>query len=147
LVTLIVSEPPVLAAFEPDGTALFRAMKKNGDGFPLVGPSSRTLGVRSDGPCCDLPIAADGSVSPETGGMSVALDKAENLPKHRLPKSQGGNGRDAVFRLFSTTLAPTLAVRSDRYPHALVEPSARCLLSQYESDLAATRQHWSKIYE
>ena len=44
-----------------------------------------------------------------TGDMSVALDQAQNLPKPRLPKSLGGEGRDPVFQMFSDELSPTLA--------------------------------------
>jgi hypothetical protein len=77
---------------------IFRAMKEDRDGYPLTGSSSRTLGVRIDGPSTDILVAPDGTVSPGVGGMSVALDAARNLPKHRLPKSRGGEGRDPVVR-------------------------------------------------
>src|SRR5580658_6844767 len=76
----------------------FRAMKEDRDAYPITGSSSRTLGVRIDGPSRDILVAMDGTVSPRTGGMSVALDTAQNLPKHRLPKSLGGEGRDPVFK-------------------------------------------------
>jgi hypothetical protein len=72
---------------------MFRAMRQDLDGYPLLGRSSRTLGVRVDGEYRNLPVAEDGTVAPETGGMSVALEKPGNLPKHRLPRSLGGEGR------------------------------------------------------
>lgn len=75
---------------------MYRAMKAQADGFPAVGPSARTLGLRTDGPNREIPISPPGTVSPTTGGMSVALDVALNLPKNRLPKSLGGEGRDPV---------------------------------------------------
>ena len=75
----------------------FRAMRAEPDGLPKVGRSSRELGVRIEGPIRDLPVGEDGMVEPETGGMSVALDAAQNLPKPRLPRSLGGEGRDSVF--------------------------------------------------
>ncbi|PYS46280.1 MAG: hypothetical protein DMG13_30365 [Acidobacteria bacterium] len=34
--------------------------------------------------------------------MSVALDAAQNLPKPRLPRSLGAEGRDPVFTMFTT---------------------------------------------
>ena len=77
--------------------------------------------------------------------MSVALDAALNLPKPRLPRSLGGEGRDPVFTMFTARVPPTLLIRPDRYPHALVEPSRRCPLADFESDLASTRPLWSKI--
>src|SRR5579872_2770888 len=123
---------------------MFRAMKQDSEGYPAIGRSGRTLGVRVDGLQRDLPIAEDGSVSPKTGGMSVALDKPENLPKPRLPRVLGGEGRDPVFRMFARVLPEALVVRPDRYPHACVEPRRRCPLDQFESALTATRNHWSK---
>jgi hypothetical protein len=67
--------------------SMFRAMKAEPDGLPKVGRSSRELGIRIDGPIRDLRVGEDGTVEPGTGGMSVALDAARNLPKPRLPRS------------------------------------------------------------
>ena len=77
--------------------------------------------------------------------MSVALDEARNLPKPRLPRSLGGEGRDPVFALFATDLTRGLSVWPDAYPHALIEPGHRCLLLEYESGLAATRPAWRMV--
>ena len=126
---------------------MFRAMKAEADGSPKVGRSSRELGVRIDGPTRDLTIGPDGMVEPRTGGMSVALDALQNLPKPRLPRSLGGEGRDPVFTLFTAAIPRSLFVRPDRYPHALVEPSRRCSLRDFESDLASTRSLWSRAYD
>lgn len=126
---------------------MFRAMKKDPDGYPLVGRSGRTLGVRVDGPYRDLPVAEDGAVAPETGGMSVALEKPRNLPKHRLPRSLGGEGRDPVFRMFAPLLPEALFLRTDRYPLAYIEPRRRCPLPQFEGDLNTTRSCWSKVHD
>lgn len=123
------------AMTERFGQPMFRAMKQDSEGYPAVGRSGRTLGVRVDGPHRDLPIAEDDTVAPETGGMSVALDKAGNQPKPRLPRALGGEGRDPVFRLFAGVLPETLIVRPDRYPHACVEPGRRCPLPDFESAL------------
>lgn len=126
---------------------MFRAMKQDSDGYPLVGRSGRTLGVRVDGTFPDLAIAEDGTIAPGTGGMSVALEKSENLPKHRRPRSLGGEGRDPVFRMFSAMLPETLLLRPDRHPHAYIEPITRGPLPDYESALAATRNHWDKVHD
>lgn len=79
--------------------------------------------------------------------MSVALDAARNLPKPRLPRSLGGEGRDPVFMMFRTMAPPALLTRQDRYPHAFVEPALQCALCDFESDLAGTRSDWSKAHE
>ena len=124
--------------------SMFRAMKAAADGLPKVGRSGRELGVRVEGPTRDLPVGHDGTVDPQTGGMSVALDAAQNLPKPRLPRSLGGEGRDPVFTMFTAEVPRSLVVRPERYPHALVEPGRRCPLRDFESDLASTRSLWSK---
>jgi len=129
----------------PGASNLFRAMKQDPDGLPRVGRSSRELGVRVEGPTRDLPVADDGTVEPQTGGMSVALDEARNLPKPRLPKNLGGEGRDPVFRMAGPELPSVLSLRADHYPHALVEPRHRCLLREFESGLKATRPSWSIV--
>lgn len=128
---------------------MFRAMREDpeGSGWPLVGRSGRTLGVRVDGSNRDIPVAEDGTVSPNTGGMSVALDKAVNLPKPRLPRALGGEGRDPVFRMYSEVLPETMLLRPDRYPHASVEPSKRSPLTDFVSALAGTRNDWSKVHD
>jgi hypothetical protein len=100
-----------------------------------------------DGPIRDLPVGEDGAVEPGTGGMSVVLDAAQNLPKPRLPRSLGGEGRDPVFTMLRAEVPETLLPRVDRYPHALVEPIRRCSLLEFESDLASTRSFWSKIHD
>ena len=132
-------------AAKPD--TMFRAMKAEADGLPKAGRSGRELGVRIDGPARDLVVGLDGTVEPGTGGMSVALDTAQNLPKPRLPRSLGGEGRDPVFTMLAAEVPRTLLLRPDRYPHALVEPGRRCPLPDFESDLASTRSLWSKVHD
>ena len=101
---------------------MFRAMRAEADGLPKVGRSGRELGVRIDGPTRDLAVGQDGTVEPGTGGMSVALDDAQNLPKPRLPRSLGGEGRDPVFTMLAAEVPRTLLLRPDRYPHCRAEP-------------------------
>jgi len=126
---------------------MFRAMKAEQDGLPKVGRSSRELGIRIDCPIREIPVGEDGIVEPETGSMSVALDAAQNLPKPRLPRSLGGEGRDPVFTMRKAEVPETPILRVDRYPHALVEPIRRCLLVEFVSALASTRACWSKVHD
>ena len=121
---------------------MFRAMRLEIDGLPKLGRSARELGVRIN---VDLPVGADGSVEPGTGGMSVAVDDALNLPKHRRPRSLGGEGRDSVFGLQTRALPDDLALRVDQRPHAFVEPARRSALPRYEAALALTRSSWTRI--
>jgi hypothetical protein len=58
-------------------TLLYRAMRPAGDGGPLIAPTARSLGVRSE---IDILVdEEDDHVEPGTGGMSVAQDS----PEHR----------------------------------------------------------------
>jgi len=129
------------------GKSMFRAMKTESDCLPRVGRSSRELGVRVEGSNADIPVREDGVFEPRTGGISVALDRAQNLPKPRIPKSLGGEGRDPVFTMNAAQLPFSLALRPHNPPHALVEPSERCSLNEFESNLAKTRPHWSISHE
>jgi hypothetical protein len=135
------------APYDEGRRSIFRAMKAEADGLPKVGRSGRELGVRIDGPRRDIAVGEDGMVEPGTGGMSVALDAAVNLPKPRLPKPLGGEGRDPVFSMVRANVPSTLLLRQDRYPHALVEPGRRCPFPVFESDLASTRSLWSKAHD
>ena len=79
--------------------------------------------------------------------MSAALNAVRNLPKHRLPKSLGGEGRDPVFKMPFAALPASLLVRPGRYPHAFVEPAVVCLIEQYERNLCGTRRSWSNAHD
>ncbi len=142
------SRPPWHVSFGfMSGTVdlMFRAMTRAVDGLPSVGRSARELGVRVAGPFRDIPSRPDGTVLPGTGGMSVALGAPANLPKHRRPKPLGGEGRDPVFTISSARLPRSLSVRASPYPHAFVEPSQPCGLTDFEAAIASTRQSWRLV--
>ncbi len=120
-------------------------MKKDRDGQPVIERSARGLGVRVDGGRPDIRRGSDGNVRPESGGMSVVLDHAANLPRHRLPAELGGVGRDPVFRISEEAIPATLSLRVAGHPHALVEPRAIRMLAEYEKDLASTRPAWESV--
>jgi hypothetical protein len=117
-------------------------MKKDQDGQPVIERSSCGLGVRVDGERPDILPSADGNVHPESGGMSVVLDRATNLPRHRLPVGLGGLGRYPVFRISEKAIPATLLVRVSGHPHALIELRVICMLAEYEQQLASTRPAW-----
>jgi hypothetical protein len=66
---------------------VLRVMKLGEDELPKAGWSARTLGARCN---IDIPIAEDGCVEPEMGGVSVSPPPPENLPLIRLPRELGG---------------------------------------------------------
>ena len=83
-------------------------------------------------------------------------EQADGLPKvgrssRELGVRIGGPTRDIdvaqVGRSSPVLVPPTLLLRWDRYPHAVVEPSRRCLLPDFEFDLANTRPLSSKTHD
>ena len=126
---------------------VFRAMKEDFDGKPLVERSARALGVRISGPSVDIPIDEKGEVLPKTGGIFVTPDSLYLLPYIRKPKALGDEGRDPVFSFQVINLPSTLALRRDTSSHALVEPSESCLFEEYEQNLQGTREDWVKCHE
>jgi len=127
------------------GEKLYRAMKQAADGLPAVGRSGRMLGVRIGGETADIPVDAEGAVRPGTGGMSVTVQDHRKLPRWRLPRSLGGEGRDPVFELESPALPTELSLRVEAGAHGLVEPAAPCAVGDYEASLASTRSAWKRM--
>lgn len=133
---------------------LFRSMRLSPDGLPELGPTARTLGVRTDLDPSRLhfdvrvdPIT--GTVNPGTGGLSVAPDAARNLPYHRLPADLGGGGNDPVFAIERGDLGPNLRYRPDpRRPtrHGFIEPSATMTIEQFQDALGNTRDRWVRYH-
>jgi len=132
---------------------IYRAMSEQG-GKPMVGPSARSLGVRVPPlPTYDIPMEANGTVRPGTGGMSVAPTWRE-LPPHRIPmrlralaQDACGNDADACWRMGEgpfehAQVTPALNLRPDSPRHGLVEPAVVVSVAEYQADLAATRDQW-----
>lgn len=127
---------------------LYRAMKVDADGLPVVEPSARGLGVRAadKAPHNDVQAAsADDDVGPGTGGMSVAPNDPANLPVNRRPAALGGFGKDPVWEIEDTELGADLSVRQDTQTHSLVDVARTMTLAEYEAALAATRDQWRRV--
>jgi hypothetical protein len=126
----------------PAGNAklLYRAMREDPSGGPLVGVSARTLGAR---PSVDILVVA-GMVSPQSGGMSVAPDRPENLHAMRRPPALGGTGKDPVWFIEVGQLGPDIEFRQDSATHGLVEPKRPMTFDDFQNALAATRPFWKK---
>ena len=110
------------------------------DGFPELGESSATLGVRPDR---DVKVDANGNVEPESGGMSVTPDCWKDVPHHLLPQKLGGDGRHPLFLLTAARLPRCLVARVDKPRHANVEPTSTMLVEDFQSAIQATRSDWS----
>ena len=123
------------------GIILYRAMREDPAGGPMVGPTARSLGVR---PNVDIPVIA-GQVRPTTGGMSVAPDRPENLHPLRRPPAYGGSGKDPVWYIGIDLLGSDLQFRQDSATHGLIEPARAMLIDDLEKALEATKSYWKKL--
>jgi hypothetical protein len=123
------------------GRIVYRAMREDSNGAPMVGPSARMLGVR---PSIDIPVIA-GQMQPNTGGMSVALDRPENLHPLRRPPTYGGTGKDPIWRLDVASLGKDLQFRPDSPTHGLVEPARSMTIDEFQRALEATKPFWKKL--
>jgi hypothetical protein len=123
------------------GKILYRAMRDDPAGGPLVGPTARTLGVR---PSIDIAMTA-GVVQPNTGGLSVAPDRPDNLHPLRRPAALGGSGKDPVWFIPAASLGADLQYRQDSPTHGLLEPIRTMRIDELQRALEATKPQWRKL--
>lgn len=120
---------------------LFRSMRKDMDGRPLVAPTARGLGLRA----AEIIVSNDGFVAPGAGGMSVSPATPLHLPPYRRPPKYGGDGKDPVWKLDTADLPNSVTYRPDEGPeptHGLLEPAWAMTLEDFELGLAETRDSW-----
>ena len=138
---------------------IYRSMLADADGRPKAGSSAQTLGVRTPPEKkIDLPVDAEGCVSPATGGMSVApawrLLPPWRIPKRLRPLSGDATGSDSLvcwrmsegpFVRGAVSEKLILCPDEGESPtHGVVEPSERMLLAGYQAALDATLDQWVK---
>jgi hypothetical protein len=124
---------------------LYRAMQEDAQGLPILGASSRSLGVR---PGRDVAALLPGElVHPKAGGLSVSPDDPTNLPYYRRPPRWQGTGKDDVWEIDSSHLGPELVYRQDPINpgHGFIEPVQTMTLDEYQNALSATQMLWQKI--
>jgi RHS repeat-associated protein len=124
---------------------MFRAMIPDPDGFPLVAPTARGLGVR---PGIDVPQTNPSAiVMPGPQGMSVSPSLA-TLPLFRRPPQFGGTGKDPVYCMCRSQLPPTLMYVPDPVNpggHGFVSPALPTPLGAYQAGLGSTRNQWRVV--
>jgi hypothetical protein len=126
---------------------VFRAMRKDEDGFPLVARSARALGVR---PGTDIDVDDQDNAIVNNKGMSVSPVWRDMsiffIPKRLDKRGQGSNNTYCFKRgtgpFQRTPFAPGLELVPDSARHGVVCPLQLAPLAQYEADLAATRSEW-----
>lgn len=129
---------------------VYRLMRKDEDGLPVVEESARGLGVR---PGVDVDIDAGGAVLANSKGMSVNPNwRSMNpnfIPKRLKDLHYGARGSNNAhcFRsgegLFQAgEFADGLVLIPDSERHGVIAPEATTPLAAYEAALAATRPDW-----
>ena len=133
---------------------LYRSMKKDEDGLPVVEASAKGLGVRSGRPKHnDVDLTDTGEVVLNGKGMSVASEwrklKSWQIPSRLRVQWEGATGPEylACFRLgdyrfINQEINDDLAVKTDGPTHAVISPRRQVLLKEFEQALAATRKDW-----
>ena len=107
------------------------------DGYPLAGPTARTLGVRAK---IDIAVDADGGVIPGQGGMSVTPGDPLELRRHRRPPEFGGTGKDPLWAVAVRELGPLLRYRPTRSPRSDMASSSQPPRSPSRS----SRRRWRR---
>ncbi len=121
---------------------LYRVMKVDADGKPLVGTKRNMLGVRPTDPAnkdpnrvFDVLAVTDSDPVGPGKGMSTA------------PKPNGLRPRadEALFEIESDELPGELAPNQDKANHCLIQPSQAMTLGEYQQALADTRELWQQV--
>jgi hypothetical protein len=134
---------------------IYRAMKRDADGQPVVDDSGRGLGVRiPPRRPADVDLETQGRVLLNGKGMSVS-PAWRQLPPHLIPQRLKGlfpraRGSDQLhcFAMGQGGFQDGPLVRGLRLvvtdpDHGHVATEALVLLGDYQADLAATRDSWT----
>jgi hypothetical protein len=142
---------------------LFRTMKKDGDGKPVVDATGKGLGVRGVpvNTVVDVDLDEEGRVILNDKGMSVAPDWRvlpyflipETL-RHKLPEARRARGNSDLHcftmgegSFIKGPVAEGLDLKPDSPNHGVVVPRISVLLDEYQTDLANTRDLWTLVEE
>lgn len=132
-----------------DEQYFYRGMLPAADGGPEIGPSKKKLGaVIGSGPSDDIPVNADGNVTPGLKGISVNL-MWDQIPAHRLPMTfPGGRGKGLVMYRMRANLVPSglAAVADGGGPgHLVLAPSVTMSGQAYQGLLASALGLWEEV--
>lgn len=129
---------------QPD--VVYRAMKKDDQDKPVLGPNPRMLGVRDP---TDITPNAQGDVTSDESGLSVSPPPPTNLPKHRRPQSLGGTGKDPVFKIDLSSIRKLDLVfipDSQNPSHGFLAPAHQMTYRKYEDCISRTKDFWSLVF-
>lgn len=129
---------------------VYRIMRKDEDGFPVVARSASALGIRVG---TDIDVDENQNAIVNYKGMSVS-PHWRDVKTIRIPKRLGGRGSNNTHCFRAGEGAFECSPFSDGlelYPdppqdgkvrHGSLRPARTTALSEYEDDLAKTRMMW-----
>jgi hypothetical protein len=135
------------------GEGIYRAMRKDDDGMPMLGTSAETLGIRRNK---DIIPDQSGMVSRpsfqpgKANGLSCA-PTIQDLPAFGLPRTWGGkNPRTVIWRIDAADLGPHLIAVEDGDPgrrrrHVSIGPAGLMPFDDYAKLIESTRSKWKKV--
>jgi hypothetical protein len=121
---------------------LYRAMKVDTDGKPLVGTRGSMLGVRPTDPTNTNPTAV---FDVDAVNGTDLVRPGEGLSTSPDPKARKPRRSEAVFEIETDDLGPDLTPKHDGPNHCLLQPSTPLSLSDYQQALANTRDLWKRV--
>lgn len=121
---------------------LYRVMKVDADGKPLVGTKRNMLGVRPTDPTNTNPKRKpDVAAANDTDTVSPGEGLSTSQDRKHLRVDPG----EAMFEIDSTALGPELVESPDNPPHTLIQPVAAMTLGEFQQTLADTRDLWQRV--
>ena len=121
---------------------LYRVMKVDPDGKPLVGTRRNMLGVRPTDPNnttpnrrFDVTATNDADLVVPGEGLSTSLSM------NNLRVDPG----EALFEIETDDMPAVLAPRPDHPPHCLIEPSSAVTLGEFQKALETTLDLWHPV--
>jgi hypothetical protein len=139
---------------------IVRPMLRDVDGLPLVGTKAKCLGIRPVGPHADVDLNPPGDVNGDVvsndKGLSVGADW-RMLPGHLIPEHlndgmNGARGKNLAVYVHGNGSGPfvegvvapglEMILKAGSLVAGVIRPVATVRLTQYQSDLAATRPNW-----
>jgi hypothetical protein len=135
---------------------VFRSMKADADGLPVVGDRSKELGVRvPPNRYADIDVNTAGLVVLNGMGMSVVANWRD-LPDHLIParlsgivpQATGSNDLrcyrlgDGAFAAGLLAAGLELSLKPGSLRHGNVAPSTPITVDEFQALLAATRADW-----
>jgi hypothetical protein len=126
---------------------LYRRMRADTDGKPLVGDRFGMLGVRPKGRAGRSDV--DAAAPTDVVRASARKGKSVNADVSNVPRPAGDEFVLWVLDVPdddpATVLGTQLVADPDRPPHHVIRPSRDISLDAYQRALADTRAHWQLV--